>query len=276
MIIIGEKINGTRKKVAQAIASRNDDYIKELARNQFKAGAFHLDVNAGTLPAREPEDLVWLIEQTHLAAPEAIICLDSANPVALSAGLEKVKSYNPSKIMVNSLSGEKNRLDGVLPLAVKYDTELIVLALDDRGIPPTVEGRMAILRDLIQRCRDRGLNDEALYADPLVMTISTDTKAALVTLEAIKAFKEEYPNCHVTCGHSNVSFGMPLRSLVNQNFMALTIYAGLDSAITDPENRELRGAIMATEALLGQDRHCLRFNKAFRAKQIGPAPAEAL
>ncbi|MDR2386895.1 MAG: dihydropteroate synthase [Deltaproteobacteria bacterium] len=270
MIIIGEKINGTRKMVAQAIASRNEDFIKELALNQFKAGAFHLDVNAGTLPAKEPEDLVWLIEQTHMAAPEAIICLDSANPEALSAGLEKVSSFNPSKIMVNSLSGEKARVEGVLPLAAKYKTELIVLALDDKGIPAETSGRMEIVRHLVGLCRDQGLNDEDLYIDPLVMTISANSKAGLTTLDTIKAIREEFPKAHVTCGHSNISFGMPLRSVINQNFMALTIYAGLDSAISDPENRDLRAAILATEALLGQDRHNQKYNKAFRAKLIGP------
>jgi 5-methyltetrahydrofolate--homocysteine methyltransferase len=270
MIIIGEKINGTRKRVAEAIKNRNEEYIKELAINQFKAGAGYLDVNAGTLPAREPEDLVWLIELTHQGAPEAVICLDSANPEALSAGLTKVITYNPAKIMINSLSGEQKRLRGVLPLAAKYHTELIVLALDDNGIPPNVEGRLGIIRRLIDLCRKEGLKDQDLYIDPLVMTISTNIQAGLVTLETIKAVKAEFPEVHLTCGHSNISFGMPLRSIINQNFMALTIQAGLDSAISDPENRDLKAAVLATEALLGLDRHCLKFNKAYRTKQIGP------
>lgn len=271
MIIIGEKINGTRKKVGEAIANRDAALIKELAAGQFKAGAAYLDVNAGTLPTKEPEDLVWLVELAHEAAPEAIICLDSANPEALSAGLEKVKSYNPPKIMINSLSGEAKRVDGVLPLAAKYGTELIVLALDDAGIPLTVEGRLAIVRRLVGLCRDNGLEDSKLFIDPLVMTISTNIQAGLVTLDTIKAVRAEFPQVHLTCGHSNISFGMPLRSTINQSFMALTIYAGLDSAISDPENRDLKATTMATEALLGMDRHCLKFNKAFRAKQIGPA-----
>lgn len=271
MIIIGEKINGTRKKVAEAIASRDEALIKELAANQFKAGAAYLDVNAGTLPAKEPEDMLWLIGLTHEAAPEAIICLDSANPEALSAGLEKVKSYDPPKMMINSLSGEKKRIDGVLPLAAKYGTELIVLALDDSGIPTSVEGRMEIVRRLVGMCRDKGLADSQLFIDPLVMTISTNIQAGLCTLDTIKAVRAEFPEVHLTCGHSNISFGMPLRSVINQSFMALTIYAGLDSAISDPENRDLKAATLATEALLGMDRHCLKFNRAFRSKQIGPA-----
>ena len=270
MIIIGEKINGTRGKVGEAIKNRDADFIRDLAKKQCQAGAAYLDVNAGTLPAQEPQDMVWLIERTHEAAPEAILCLDSANPEALAAGLEKAMSYSPKKLMINSLSGECKRIEGVLPLAAKYKTELIVLALDDNGIPETMDGRMAIVRRLVELCRAQGLADESLYVDPLVMTISTNTQAGLITLDTIRAVKSEFPKVHLTCGHSNISFGMPLRSILNQAFMALTIQAGLDTAISDPENRDLKAMALAAEALLGRDRHCLKFNRAYRAKQIGP------
>ncbi|MDR2945719.1 MAG: methyltetrahydrofolate cobalamin methyltransferase [Candidatus Adiutrix sp.] len=271
MIIIGEKINGTRKKVGEAILARDADFIRDLARKQVEAGANYLDVNAGTTPSREPEDMVWLVNQVHEATPDTPICLDSPNPLALAAGLEVVKSFNPAKIMVNSLSGEAKRVEGVLPLAVKYQTELIVLALDDQGIPETVEGRLVIVRRLVEMCRKQGLPDENLYIDPLVMTISTNTGAGLVTLDTLRAIKSEFPKVHMTCGHSNISFGMPLRSILNQAFMALTIDAGLDSAISDPENRDLKAMALAAETLLGRDRHCLKFNRAFRAGLIGPA-----
>ena len=270
MLIIGEKINGTRKKVAEAIAKRDADFIRDLARKQFEAGAAYLDVNAGTLPSSEPEDMVWLVKLAHEAAPQAVICLDSANPEALSAGLIEVASCNMPKVMINSLSGEQKRIDGVLPLAAKYKTELIVLALDDKGIPETVEGRMVIVRRLVDMCRQQGLNDEQLYIDPLVLTISTNNQGGVVTLDTMRQIKVEFPKVHMTCGHSNISFGMPLRSTLNQAFMALTIEAGLDTAISDPENRDLKAMALATEALMGMDRHCLKFNKAFRAKQIGP------
>ena len=270
MIIIGEKINGTRKKVAEAIEKREADFIYNLARKQFEAGAAYLDVNAGTMPSREPEDMIWLVQLVQKAAPGAIICLDSANPAALSAGLEELLKSSPPKIMINSLSGEQKRIDGVLPLAAKYKTELIVLALDDKGIPETVDGRLDIVRRLVNMCRDYELPDENLFIDPLVLTISTNIKGGLVTLETLRAIKEEFPKVHMTCGHSNISFGMPLRSILNQAFMALTIQAGLDSAISDPENRDLKAMALATEALLGMDRHCLNFNRAFRAKKIGP------
>jgi 5-methyltetrahydrofolate--homocysteine methyltransferase len=266
MILIGEKINGTRKKVNEAILSKDELFISELARKQFEAGAKYLDVNAGTLPSREPDDLVWLARLVQKAAPEAILCLDSANPEALEAGL-KIAEKTP---MVNSLSGENARLKGVLPLAAKYGTELVVLALDDNGIPETAEKRLEIVRNLIGLCKDSGIGEEKLYVDPLVLSISTGNHYGRVTLDTMTSVKQEFPKVKLTCGHSNISYGMPLRSMVNQAFMVLTVAAGLDSAIVDPEKRDLIGMIMATEALLGQDRHCLKFNRAFRAGKIGP------
>ena len=269
MLIIGEKINGTRKKVAEAIAARDAGFIGDLALRQFEAGAVYLDLNAGTLPAREPEDLIWLMENAHKAAPEAGLCLDSANPEALAAALDRSGAYPGVKMMINSLSGEARRLEGILPLAATHGTELIVLALDDSGIPDTVEGRLEIVRRLVGLCRERQIPDGHLYIDTLVLTIATDTKAALVTLDTMRAVKAEFPEVHLTCGHSNISFGLPLRSVFNQAFMALTLAAGLDSAISDPEDRSLKAMTLASEALLNRDRHCLKFNKAYRAGQLG-------
>jgi 5-methyltetrahydrofolate--homocysteine methyltransferase len=266
MILIGEKINGTRKKVREAILARDEQFISELAKRQFEAGAGYLDVNAGTLPDREPDDLAWLAGLAQKAVPEAVLCLDSANPEALEAGL-KICAKAP---MINSLSGEKTRLKGVLPLAEKYGTELVVLALDDEGIPETAEKRVEILRRLIGLCRDQGIEEGKLYVDPLVLSVATGGHYGRVTLSTMTEVKKEFPKVKLTCGHSNISFGMPLRSMVNQAFIVLTAAAGLDSAIVDPENRDLIGIMMAAEALLGLDRHGQKFNRAFRAGKIGP------
>ena len=266
MILIGEKINGTRKAVAEALRNRDAAFIIDLAQKQVAAGAAYLDVNAGTTPDREPEDLVWLVELAQKAAPEAVVCLDSANPEALSAGLAVCEK----RPMINSLSGEKARLSEVLPLAVKYGAELVVLALDDAGIPDTVGKRLEIVRNLVKLCRGQGLADDQLYIDPLVLSIATGEMNGQVTLETMAAVKSEFPEAHLTCGHSNISFGMPLRSVINQAFMVLTVAAGLDSAIVDPENRDLVAMMMAAETLLGRDRRCMKFNRAARAGKIGP------
>ncbi|MBI5250597.1 MAG: dihydropteroate synthase [Desulfomonile tiedjei] len=266
MIVIGEKINGTRKPVAKAIQERDAAFIRDLARRQFENGASYLDINAGTLPKREPEDMAWLVEHIQESVPDAILCLDSANPVALKAGIEKA-AKTP---MLNSLSGEKFRIDGVLPLACEFKTELIILALDDKGIPRTSEGRLAIVRNLIEMTRAGGLPDEKLFVDPLVMAISTGTGNGNISLETCRMIHEEFPRVHLTCGLSNISFGMPLRSVLNQAFIVLTIQAGMDSVIVNPEERELRAIMMAAETVLGMDRHCMNFNRAFRAGKIGP------
>jgi len=266
MIIIGEKINGTRKAVGTAIRKRDAEWIKQLARNQVQAGSTYLDVNAGTPPEREPDDMAWLVT-TIQESVEVPLCLDSANPEALKAALTLVRTPP----IINSVSGEKPRIDGVLPLALEYKTGLILLALDDTtGIPDTSEGRLEIIHRLVGMAKQGGLKEDQLFVDPLVTAISTGDKNAQLTFEAIRMIRQAYPEAHVTCGLSNISFGMPLRSLINQTFMAMCIQMGLDSAIIDPYDRELTGVIAAAEMLMGQDRFCQKFSRAYRAGTIGP------
>jgi cobalamin-dependent methionine synthase I len=260
MIVIGEKINGTRKKVKEAIAAKDADFIKDLALRQIKAGVDFLDINAGTAPEKEPEDMVWLIKMIQ-EVTDTTLCLDSANPKALKAGFEVVKKIP----MLNSLSGEKKRIDGVLPLACEHQTELIVLTCDDDGIPTTVEKKMEILRKLIAMTREGGLPDNKLHIDPLVGTVSTNTNSGVLAFEAMRKILEEYPDVHITGGLSNISFGLPARSIINQAFAVLAIAAGMDSAIIDPENIDLKSIIYAANVVLGKDRFCMNFTKAFRA-----------
>jgi 5-methyltetrahydrofolate--homocysteine methyltransferase len=266
MIIIGEKINGTRKQVGVAIQARNADFIRDLAVRQFQGGASYIDINAGGLPDREPEDMAWLVETVQEAVPDVTLCLDSPNHKALRIGIERA-AKTP---MLNSLSGEQFRVDGVLPLACEFGTDLIILPLDDKGIPKTSDGRLEIVRRLVELTRKGGLSDEKLYVDPLIMAISTGTENGNIALETCRKIKQEFSRVHLTCGLSNISFGMPLRSVLNQAFLVLAIQAGMDSAIVNPEERELRGMMMAAETVLGKDRYCMNFNRAFRAGKIGP------
>lgn len=264
MIIIGEKINGTRKAVGQAVRERDPELIKQLAMSQSDAGASYLDVNAGTRPDREPDDMAWLVE-TIQSVCDTPLCIDSANPDALQAGLD-VSKKTP---LINSLSGEKSRIEGVLPLAIEHKTGLIILALDDNGIPETTQDRLKIVHHLVGLTKKGGLKEEQLFIDPLVTAISTGITNGLTTFDTIGKIKEAYPKIHVTCGLSNISFGMPLRHLINHTFASMAIMSGLDSAIADPNDRDLLGAIMAGEMLMGKDKYCMNFNKAFRAKCIG-------
>ena len=260
MNTIGEKINGTRKTVAKAIAERDAAAIQELATRQAQAGATWLDVNAGTSRTREPGDLLWLVE-TVQAVVDVPLCLDSANPEALRAALPATDSVP----MINSISGEPARLADILPIAAEHGCPVIALAMDDQKIAKTAEQRLDVIRRIMAETRAQGLPDARVYVDPLVMTISTDVQSAMISFEIMRRVREEFPETHLTSGLSNISYGLPSRSFVNRYFLALAMQAGLDTAILDPLDRELQAAILATELLLGHDDYCLSFIRASRA-----------
>lgn len=259
MKIIGEKINGTRKRVAQAIAERDVAFIQDLAQKQAAAGCTWLDVNAGTHPNREPDDLVWLIE-TIQAVVETPLSLDSANPQALRVAIQAVQRTP----LINSISGEPERLNGILPIAAQHGCPVIALAMDEKKIPETAEQRFEIVTRIVNEARRHGVPDASLYIDPLAMTLSTNIQSAQVAFEVMRRVRQAYPEAHLTIGLSNISFGLPARSYINRYFLCLAIQAGLDSAILDPLDRELQAAILATELVLGRDPHCLNFIRAAR------------
>jgi len=263
MLIIGEKLNGTLKKTAAAIASRDVEFVQDLARKQVEAGANYLDVNAGTGSGKEAEDLVWLIE-TAQAAVDVPLCLDSANPIALKSGMECVKQTP----MVNSISGEANRLDGILPLVAERGSPVIALLLDDHGIPDNLEGRLKIASHILERARQAGVPDGKIYVDPLAMAISTRTEGALVALETMRILRAENPDVKFSIGLSNISFGLPARTLINQAFLAQLLAAGLDAAIINPMEQGLINMLYATEMILGRDRFCRNYTTAFRKGKI--------
>jgi 5-methyltetrahydrofolate--homocysteine methyltransferase len=259
MKIIGEKINGTRKRVAQAIAERDAEFIKDLAQKQAAAGASWLDVNAGTHPNQEPDDLVWLIE-TIQAVVDTPLSLDSANPKALQIAIQAVNKTP----MINSISGETERLTHILPIVAEHGCPVIALAMDEKKIPETAEKRFEVVTKIITEARALGVPDSNLYFDPLAMTISTNTQSGMIALETMRRVRQEYPQAHLTIGLSNISFGLPGRSFVNRYFLSLAMQAGLDSAILDPLDREIQAAILTTELLLGRDNYCLNYIRASR------------
>ena len=259
MKIIGEKLNGTRKRVAQAIAERDSAFIQDLARKQAEAGATWLDVNAGTHPDKEPDDLVWLIGNVQ-AAVDTPLSLDSANPKALQIAIQAVKKTP----LINSISGEPERLAGILPIAAEHQCPVIALAMDEKKVPETSQKRVEVIHQIVAQTRASGLPDSNLYIDPLAMTISTSTQSAQIAFETMRQVKEAYPEAHLTIGLSNISFGLPARSFINRTFLSLAMQAGLDSAILDPLDREIQAAILTTELVLGQDAHCLSFIRASR------------
>lgn len=260
MIIIGEKINGTRKNVKEAILARDEAHIIDLISEQAKAGAAYLDVNAGTGPERELEDMLWLLNLVQENAPDVAICIDSSDPKTLEEALKHVEKTP----MVNSINADSRRLDSFIPLISEKKCPVIALALDESksGMPKSNEERMENLEKIFSATRSAGIPDKDVYVDPLIMAVATDNKASIEVISCIRMIHERYPEAHITGGLSNISFGLPNRAIVNRTFLTLAMEAGLDSAVCNPANQSLIETIKATEMLLGKDRFCRKYTKA--------------
>jgi len=264
MLIIGEKINATRKSVAEAIKQRNEGFIAELAEKQATAGADVIDVNAGSLKGRVEtaiEDMRWLVKVVK-AAVDKPLAIDSDNVDVLEAGLQNVTGPAP---WINSVTAEASRLDRVLPLAKKYGGPVVALCMGEQGIPKDVEGRVAAAKIIMEAGAKIGIEPDRIYFDPLVMPVSTDGKAGTIIMDTIKEIKKRFPGSKTMVGLSNISFGLPMREVLNNNFLVLCMGAGLDAAILDPTNNHTMFALRAADALLGHDDYCTRYIKHFRS-----------
>jgi 5-methyltetrahydrofolate corrinoid/iron sulfur protein methyltransferase len=265
MIIVAERINASRKRIARALDERDVEWIAKEARKQAEAGATYIDVNAGTSVAKEIENLIWLAE-TVVEAVELPLCVDSANPAALDAALPINKVGRP---MINSITGEKLRLEGILPLVTKYNAKVVALTMDDDGMPDDVESRVANAERLHKKLAEAGVPDGDIFFDVLIRPVSTDPDQAVYCLEAISQIRAKYPDVHFMCGMSNVSFGLPRRKLLNRTFLTLLMSAGQDGAILDPTEKEVAATLQATKALLGRDEYCMDYIGAERAGKLG-------
>ncbi len=195
MIIIGEKINSTLKAIRPAMEARDSAAIIDLAKRQTEAGASFIDVNAGMFHDNEIEILEWLINtiQEHVSTPFAI---DSPNPLAIKAGLKANRNGKP---IINSITGERERLEAILPLAVEYNTGIIALCMDDNGMPETADERIGIARTLIKELTAAGIAPEDIYIDPMIRPIGTGSHYGNVALDTMRAVKQEYPEAHIAC-----------------------------------------------------------------------------
>lgn len=271
MIIIGEKINGTIPAVKEAIEKRDAVFIADRAVKQTEAGADFIDVCASTAPEYEIETLKWLIEVVQ-DVTDTPLCIDSPNPRVIEAAFK----YANKPGMLNSISEEGDKCEVLLPLMEGNSWEVIGLTCDNNGIPTDLQTKLDITTTMVKKAAKYGIAPERMHIDPCVMALSTDNQSLLNFVKEIKAIKALYPTIHVTGAISNISFGLPLRSLINKNALAYAIQAGMDSAVMDPMNRDMMGTIFATEALLGRDKHCRKYSKAYRAGKIGPLTKQKL
>jgi len=259
-VIIGERINPTGRKVLAAeMKEGRMDRVRADAIAQAAAGAHMLDVNAGIPAADEPALLVAAIKAVSEVS-DLPICIDSSVLEALEAGLGAYEG----KALVNSVTAEDERMDRILPLVKKHGAAVIAMANDETGISMVPEERVAIARRILDRAAEYGIPREDVIIDPIAMTVAADPTCGLVTLETMRLIRDQLGN-NMTCGASNVSFGLPDRATVNAAFLPLAMHAGLTCAITNPLVPEVRRAVLAGDLLLGHDEYAMRWISSYRA-----------
>ena len=265
MLVIGELINCTRKKVGEAARNRDVQFFKEIARKQTSAGAEMLDVNGG-VPGQEIEVLPWLvgIVQNAVTTP---LCLDSADPAALRCALPLCKQ----RAMINSITDEPARQQVLLPLLREFRPKVVALCLGEAGPPNTTADRVVTASRLVDRLTAEGYVLDDIYVDPCVLPIGTGQEHGKSLVEATGQIKARYPGIHISAGVSNVSFGLPMRKLLNEVLIVLLMSQGLDAAIVDPCDPQLMMNIRAAEALLARDEYCANYIRAFREGKLGQA-----
>jgi cobalamin-dependent methionine synthase I len=262
MLLIGELINSTRKKVGAAVGDRDAQFIRDLAQRQAAAGASMLDVNGG-IPGHEAESLEWLIGVVQ-EVTDLPLSVDSSDPEAIRRALPLCKH----RALVNSITDEPARLDALVPVLKEHKARVIALCMSAAGTPKGADDRIATAWRLVDRLTREGLAPDDIFVDPCVFPISTGPEHGPGVLDAVAAIRQRFPEVHISAGLSNVSFGVPVRKLMNETFLMLLMSRGLDAAIVDPCDRQLMANVTAAEALLGRDEFCGQYLRAFRAGKL--------
>jgi 5-methyltetrahydrofolate--homocysteine methyltransferase len=265
LYIIGERLNTSINEISKAVKGRDKEFITEEACMQVDAGANALDINAGTHGRTEEDDVLWMLEIVQDAV-EVPISLDSSNPEIIESCLNSYKGSGTP--IINSTNGESPRLNAMSKLLKEHDSNIIALAMDERGIPDSADQRVEIISGILQHLGDDGVDNGRVFADPLVFPISTDTKKALYTIETLKGIKSSYPEVRTIVGLSNISFGLPKGQLLNRTFLAVLMAHGLDAAILDPTKTGIMQTVRAAKVLLNQDEYCAGYISAYRSGKL--------
>src|SRR4051812_50823 len=264
--VIGERINPTsRKKFSEELREGNLDTVVVDTKGQEEAGADVLDINAG-IPLVDEAELLAKMLQTVQATADVPICIDSSVIEALEAGL----AVYEGKALVNSVTGEDERLEEILPLVAKHGAAVIGLANDETGIPETPQQRLEIATKIVSAAGDHGIPPEDVVIDPLAMTVGADTEAVTTTLETIRLIRDTL-GVNMCLGASNVSFGLPERFVLNAAFLPMAMAAGLTSAIMSTAEVCVQ-SVRAADLLLGHDAWGASWIAAHRARQAAAAP----
>ena len=265
MIIIGEKINGSIPAVAEAIAKRDGEFIKERARVQAEAGADYIDCCA-SVKDNEAETLRWMIDCIQ-EVTDLPISIDSPSADVLA----EVYTHCKRPGIFNSVSGEGDKIEKIFPiLAANKGWKVVALLSDDTGIPKCAADRLRVFDKIMAKAEEYGIAPGRIFIDPLVEMLCTSENGIETNTTVISTVRERYPSIHIAAAVSNISYNLPVRKMINLGFTVLAMNAGMDSAILDPTNRDMMGLIYATEALLGNDDYCMEYIGAYREGLFGP------
>jgi len=262
MLIIGERINTSRKSIDEAVAKRDAVFIQAEVKAQIEAGAHLIDVNAGSR-GTEMADMLWFIDVIQESVPVRL-SLDSSNPDCLVEAIQKVRGIP----MINSVSAEKSRFERMTPVIEKRECDVVALCMDHRGVPKSVGQILENAGKLLGDLEALGVKRERVYFDPVIQAVSTDIRAGLVALDSIERIHLEFPGVRTICGLSNISYALPKRHLVNRTFLVLAMKAGLSAALIDPLDRKMMAMLRATTLLLGRDPYCKTYIKTFREGRL--------
>ncbi|WP_323010894.1 methyltetrahydrofolate cobalamin methyltransferase [Paracoccus sp. (in: a-proteobacteria)] len=276
--VIGERINPTgRKKLAAEMVEGNFETVIKDALEQVAAGATMLDINAGVTAvdpnATEPDLMVRTLQivQDLVDVPLAI---DSSVTAAIEAGLKVAKG----RPLINSVTGEEEKLEAILPLARKYDVPVVAISNDETGISMDPDVRFAVAQKIVRRAMDHGIKPEDVVVDPLVMPIGALGDAGLQVFALVRRLRDEL-KVNTTCGLSNISFGLPHRHAINAGFIPMVIGAGMTSAIMNPCRPQEMEAVRSADVLAGVDRDCATWIRTYRdfrpGEHVAPAPVPA-
>lgn len=272
-VIIGERINPTgRKRLAEQMKNADYSRVETDTLAQVAAGAHMLDVNAG-IPLADEAGILAATVRLVQSLTDVPLSIDSSVVEALEAGL----AVYQGKALVNSVTGEEERLESVLPLVKKYGAAVVAISNDESGISQDPGERFRIAKRIVERAADHGITRENVVVDPLVMPVGAVDSAGASVLHLIRRLRGEL-GVNTTCGASNFSFGLPHRHRLNASFLSMAIAAGMTSAITNPLHEPEMAAIKGADVVMGHDRSCRQWIKAARTwtnERAGTAPAPA-
>ncbi len=271
-VIIGERINPTgRKKLEAEMMAGDFSRVLRDAKAQILAGAHILDVNVGVTsiqPHKTEPDLMVKVIQLIQSVTDVPLCIDSSVVPALIAGIKVAKG----RPLINSVTGEEERLEAVLPVVAEYNLPVIAISNDESGISYDPRVRFAVAKKIVERAESYGISRDDVIIDPLAMPVGAVRTAGADLFTLVRMIREEL-GCNTMCGASNISFGLPQRQWINSSFISMAIASGMTCAITNPLEEHIRNAVYAADVLMGHDEDCMRYLTAIRKADAGARAA---